>query len=59
MMEIKNEKISRDEFFQIRKDVLNQWPTGKEVNLEDAIAFHKSLPSKKIFSKNIDYKIKT
>lgn len=53
MMEIKNEKISRDEFFQIRKDVLNQWPTGKEVNLEDAIAFHKSLPSKKIFSKKL------
>lgn len=52
-MEIKNEKISRDEFFQIRKDVLNQWPTGKEVNFEDAIAFHKSLPSKKIFSKKL------
>lgn len=53
MMEIKNEKISRDEFFQIRKDVLNQWPTGKEVSLEDGIAFHKSLPSKKIFSKKL------
>ncbi len=52
-MEIKNEKISRDEFFQIRKDVLNQWPTGKEVNFEDAIAFHKSLPSKKLFSKKL------
>lgn len=52
-MEIKNEKISRDEFFQTRKDVLNQWPTGKEVNFEDAIAFHKSLPSKKLFSKKL------
>ena len=53
MMEIKNEKISRDEFFQIRKDVLNQWPTGKEVSLEDGIAFHKSLPSKKIVWKKL------
>ncbi len=50
MQELQNEKLTRDEFESIRKDVLTQWPTGKEVDLDKALAYHKSLPQKKNFS---------
>ncbi len=46
-MEIKNRILSDDEFFQQRKEVLAQWPTGKDVDLEEAVKFHKGLPSGK------------
>lgn len=53
MMEIKNKKISRDEFTQIRQEVLRGWLTGKDVNLEESFEFHKSLPDHKIFSNKL------
>jgi methylaspartate mutase epsilon subunit len=46
-MDIKNQKLSEDEFFKERHAVLAQWPTGKDVDLEEAIAFHKGLPLEK------------
>lgn len=52
-METKNKKISNEEFNKIRKEVLQQWPTGKDVNLEESFQFHKSLPNHKIFSKKL------
>ncbi|MGL4607276.1 MAG: methylaspartate mutase subunit E [Eubacteriaceae bacterium] len=52
-MEIKNKKLTNDEFYGIRKDILTQWPTGKDVDMENAIEFHKSLPEHKIFSKKL------
>ncbi|MBQ2792711.1 MAG: methylaspartate mutase subunit E, partial [Oscillospiraceae bacterium] len=53
-MEIKNKRLTDAEFYEIRETVLNQWPTGKDVNLEEAFAFHKSLPDSKIFSKKLN-----
>lgn len=50
MVEIRNKKISKEEFNNIREEVLSLWPTGKEVNLEESFEFHKSLPENKIFS---------
>ncbi|WMT80558.1 methylaspartate mutase subunit E [Terrisporobacter mayombei] len=50
MVEIRNKKISKEEFNHIREEVLSLWPTGKEVNLEESFEFHKSLPENKIFS---------
>ena len=50
MQELQNNKITRDEFESIRKDVLTQWPTSKEVDLDKALLYHKSLPQKKVFS---------
>ena len=47
-MDIKNKRLTDDEFYEIRKTILNQWPTGKDVDLEEAFAFHKSLPDSKI-----------
>ncbi|MEF9852568.1 MAG: methylaspartate mutase subunit E [Hydrogenoanaerobacterium sp.] len=49
-MEIRNKRLGNDEFNEIRTEVLGQWPTGKEVNLQEAIDFHKKLPDSKIFS---------
>ena len=37
---------------KLRQEVLTQWPTGQGVDLEDAFAFHKSLPQKKSFPRS-------
>ena len=34
-MDIKNKKISDDEFYRIRAEVLTQWPTGKDVDFPE------------------------
>lgn len=52
-MELKNQKWTNEEFFEIRKEVLNQWPTGKEVNLEEAIEYNKRIPDHKNFAKKL------
>ncbi|MBQ9966450.1 MAG: methylaspartate mutase subunit E [Clostridia bacterium] len=53
-LEIKNKKWSDDEFYKVRKEILGTWETGAQVNLDDAIAFHKSLPEHKIFSNKLN-----
>ena len=52
-MEIQNKKIPEGEFMKLRQEVLTQWPTGQGVDLEDAFAFHKSLPQEKVFSQKL------
>ena len=52
-MDIQNKRIPDAEFEALRKEVLNQWPTGKDVNLDEAIAYHKSMPEERIFSKKL------
>ncbi|MCJ7691521.1 MAG: methylaspartate mutase subunit E, partial [Clostridiaceae bacterium] len=52
-MELKNQKWTNDEFFEVRKEVLNQWPTGKEVDLEEAIEYNKKIPDHKNFAKKL------
>ena len=52
-MDIQNKRISDQEFEQLRKEVLTQWPTGQEVNLEEAVAYHKSMPVSRLFSKKL------
>ena len=53
MNELKNKRIPDDEFYAIREEVLKQWPTGSEVDLDEAVEFHKSLPEHKVFSKKL------
>ncbi len=48
-MDMRNRKLTEEEFFRERQEVLAQWPTGREVNLEEAIAFHKGLPRHKVY----------
>ncbi len=46
-------KLPESVFMQERADVLCQWPTGSEVNLEESFLFHQALPDHKIFSKKL------
>ncbi|HQD40508.1 MAG TPA: methylaspartate mutase subunit E, partial [Bacillota bacterium] len=52
-MSVENRKLPLDQFFKLRSEVLETWPTGKDVDLEDAIAYHKQLPVEKIFSQKL------
>ena len=48
-MEIKNQKLSNDDFFAQRREVLQQWPTGAEVDFDEAVAYQKSIPAERRF----------
>lgn len=52
-MALKFKKWTEEEFFKVREEVLKQWPTGKDVNLEEAVAYLKQLPDHKNFSKKL------
>ena len=52
-MDIQNKRISDGEFAALRQEVLAQWPTGKEVDLEEAVAYHKSMPECRNFSQKL------
>ena len=40
-MAIQNKKIPEGEFQALRAEVLTQWPTGRDVNLEESVAYHR------------------
>ena len=44
---IRNRRIDEDVFLKMREPVLAQWPTGKEVNLDEAVEYQKKLPEGK------------
>ena len=44
---IRNEKLDGDVFLEQRKDVLSMWHTGKDVDLDEAVDYNKSLPDEK------------
>lgn len=46
-MEVRNEKLDDDAFFEERKRVLTMWRTGREVDLDEAIEYHKKMPRHK------------
>jgi methylaspartate mutase epsilon subunit len=48
---VKNQKIDEAEFLKMREKVLAQWPTGKEVDLDEAIEYQKKLPDSKNYLK--------
>ena len=52
-MVIQNKRIPESEFNEIRREVLTQWPTGKDVDLEESVAYHKAMPESRIFSKKL------
>ncbi|MBU3146465.1 methylaspartate mutase subunit E [Clostridium sp. CF012] len=52
-MELRNKKWTNEEFFEIRKEVLSQWPTGSEVDLKEAIEYNKQIPDHKNFAKKL------
>ena len=52
-MELKNKRLSSDEFAKIQEEVLKQWQTGKDVDFENAVEFHKAYPDSKRFEKKL------
>ncbi|MGD0914844.1 MAG: hypothetical protein ABSB22_00155 [Thermodesulfobacteriota bacterium] len=51
---IRNKRIDEDRFLKMREPVLALWPTGKEVDLDEAIEYQKNLPETKSFLKVIE-----
>lgn len=47
-IKVSDTRIEERDLQKIRKKVLQFWPTGKEVDLESAIDFHRRLPKNKI-----------
>ena len=52
-MDIQNKRIPEGEFQKQRQEVLTQWPTGKDVDLEEAVAYHKAMPEYRKFGKKL------
>ncbi len=53
-MILKNEKLADDVFQSLRKEVLEQWPTGRAVDFEAAVKYQKEIPAAKRFSLKLD-----
>ena len=49
-MRIANRKLQTEELVELRKEVLAQWPTGAEVDLDEAFAYCAALPKEKNYS---------
>ena len=49
-MELKNQRWSDEEFLRERKRVLALWPTGLELDLEEAAAYLRRIPPHKYFA---------
>ncbi len=52
-MNLKNKRLSDEEFFGLRADVLSHWPTGKDVDLQEAVDYLKKVPDEKNFAKKL------
>jgi len=48
-MDLSVDRLDREEFERQRQEVLAQWPTGQEVDFEEAVAYQRALPRHKVF----------
>ncbi len=48
-----NRRIDEDVFMGMREPVLALWPTGREVDLADAVEYQRNLPASKSFLDNV------
>ena len=48
---VRNKRLSDDEFFRERQEVLAEWPTGKDVDLDEAVKYHQAMPDYKNMAK--------
>ncbi|MCL2125258.1 MAG: methylaspartate mutase subunit S [Oscillospiraceae bacterium] len=51
MSGVKQQKIDEDVFLKMRKEVLSGWPTGAEVDFDEAVEYQKKLPENRNFGK--------
>ena len=54
-MDVRNVKITPDDFQQERERILASWPTGKEGDLEEAVQYSRNLPHDKHSVKPCDF----
>lgn len=52
-MKLVNKKWSEEVFFNERTQVLKQWSTGKNVDIDEAVKYLKALPDSKNFAKRL------
>lgn len=52
-MDITNKKLTNDDFFAERKEILQHWPTGADVDFDEAVAYQKSIPKEKRFGERL------
>ncbi len=52
-MDISNKKLTNDDFFAERKEILQHWPTGADVDFDEAVAYQKSIPKEKRFGERL------
>jgi len=50
-IKVKNKRLDEQALMKQRKEWLAEWPTGKEVDFDEALAYQKSLPDTKIWWK--------
>ena len=48
---LRNKKLDEKEFLKMRGPVLDLWPTGREVDLDEAVEYQKKLPDSKNWHK--------
>lgn len=46
-IDLANRRWTDEEFFAVREEVLSQWPTGREVDLDEAIEYCRKIPPEK------------
>jgi len=50
-LRVSNKRIDDDLLMKKRRQELDRWPTGKEVDFDEAVAYQKSLPDSKVWWK--------
>jgi methylaspartate mutase epsilon subunit len=51
VINVKQQKIDDATFAKMRQETLALWPTGKEVDIDEAVEYHKKMPDSKNFTK--------
>jgi methylaspartate mutase epsilon subunit len=51
VINVKQQKIDDVTFAKMRQETLALWPTGKEVDIDEAVEYHKKMPDSKNFTK--------
>jgi methylaspartate mutase epsilon subunit len=50
-IKVRQKRIDEDRFLEEHRKVLTEWPTGKEVDLQEAVEYSRNLPDSKNFMK--------
>lgn len=50
---VRNRRLTDDEFWATRREVLAGWPTGREIDLDEAVAYHLGLPPYKNYARKV------